>query len=316
MSTAQHEVELMGMSIAAMHGADVVNRVFDDLRAGRGGWLVTVNLDILRRHHVDETARALYAQADLRIADGMPLVWASRLMGAAVPERIAGATLAEALAARAAREGRSLYLLGGAPGTADGASATLRARHPDLRIAGTSSPVVSSPPTASEVRAVAEELWAAQPDLLLVGMGSPKQEHLIRALRAILPQTWMIGVGGTFSFLAGEIRRAPLWAQRAGFEWLHRLIQEPRRLAARYLVDGLPFAAVLFGSAIAMRALPARQRTPNAPRSLPSIVTVPDLDRGATRERAPSTEPRVDRAPLEVAPELESTPVVGEPPAE
>jgi N-acetylglucosaminyldiphosphoundecaprenol N-acetyl-beta-D-mannosaminyltransferase len=91
------------------------------------------------------------------------------------------------------------------------------------------------------------------PDILLVGLGSPKQEQLIRALRPLLPRTWMIGVGVSFSFLAGEIRRAPLWLQALGLEWVHRLLQEPRRLAKRYLVEDLPFAFRLFASALATR---------------------------------------------------------------
>lgn len=254
MDTVDATVDLMGMPLATLRGEDVVERVFTELAGGRGGWLVTVNLDILRRYHRDPTARALYAEADLRVADGMPLVWASRVQRTdGVPERVAGATLAATLAERAAVEGRSLYLLGGAPGAATGAAATLRARHPTLRIAGASSPRIGSPPTSVQVRALASELCATPPDLLLVGLGSPKQEHLIRALRPLLPATWMIGVGVTFSFLSGQVRRAPGWAQRAGLEWAHRMAQEPRRLARRYLVDDIPFAAVLFSNALVRR---------------------------------------------------------------
>lgn len=254
MATVDATVELMGMPLTAVRGEDVVNRLFADLAVGRGGWLVTVNLDILRRHHRDPSARALYAEADLRVADGMPLVWASRVQRPdGLPERVAGATLATTLAERAATEGRSLYLLGGAPGAATGAATALRARHPALRIAGASSPRIGTPPTSAQVQSLADELCETPPDLLLVGLGSPKQEHLIRALRPLLPATWMIGVGVTFSFMAGQVRRAPVWAQRAGLEWAHRMAQEPRRLARRYLIDDIPFAAALFSNALVRR---------------------------------------------------------------
>ena len=94
------------------------------------------------------------------------------------------------------------------------------------------------------------ELAPAQPDILLVGLGSPKQEHVIHALRRHLPATWMIGVGVSFSFLAGDVSRAPVWMRRAGIEWIHRMLQDPRRLAKRYLVHDMPFALRLFPHAI------------------------------------------------------------------
>jgi N-acetylglucosaminyldiphosphoundecaprenol N-acetyl-beta-D-mannosaminyltransferase len=112
-------IDVSGMSIACVRHPEVLDHLFSSLAVGRGGWLVTANLDMLRRHRYDLDARALYDAADLRVADGMPLVWASRLAGPpSLPERIAGSTLSEDLAARAALAGRRIYLLGGAPGTA------------------------------------------------------------------------------------------------------------------------------------------------------------------------------------------------------
>ena len=96
-------------------------------------------------------------------------------------------------------------------------------------------------------------LTAANPDIVYVALGSPKQEWLIGQLRGYLPRAWWLGIGISFSFLSGQVKRAPQWMQRSGLEWLHRLSQEPRRLAKRYLVHGLPFAASLFTSAIIRR---------------------------------------------------------------
>jgi N-acetylglucosaminyldiphosphoundecaprenol N-acetyl-beta-D-mannosaminyltransferase len=243
------EIRLMGMDIAQVQTHQVLDHLFASLAAGRGGWLVTANLDFLRRHVGDDGARALYDGADLCVADGMPLVWAARLQGDPLPERVAGSSLTPLIAARAAVEGRSLYLLGGDPGANQRAAELLAGRHPGLRIVGRQSPRVSDPPTAEEVAAFRQELVALAPDILLVGLGSPKQERLIQALRPALPATWMVGVGISFSFIAGDVRRAPPWMQRSGLEWVHRLVQEPRRLARRYLVHDLPFAARLFASA-------------------------------------------------------------------
>jgi N-acetylglucosaminyldiphosphoundecaprenol N-acetyl-beta-D-mannosaminyltransferase len=239
-------VRLLDMNLAQTSNSEVLDHVFARLAARRGGWIVTVNLDFLRRHHLDAQARALYDAADLRVADGMPVCWAARLQGDHLPERIAGASLVPLLAERAAAEGRSLYLLGGDPEVNEKAAEVMVERWPGLRVCGRTSPQISDPPTQEQIAKITQTLSRSRPDILLVGMGSPKQERVIQALRPTLPATWMIGVGNSFSFVAGNVRRAPLWMQQTGLEWLHRLAQEPRRLARRYLVDDLPVALQLF----------------------------------------------------------------------
>jgi N-acetylglucosaminyldiphosphoundecaprenol N-acetyl-beta-D-mannosaminyltransferase len=235
--------------------------MFAELGAGRGGWLVTANLDFLRRHVKDRAAREVYAAADLRVADGMPLVWASRLRGTPLPERVAGSSLVEPLCARAAKEGRRVYLLGGEPEANAIAAQRLMERCPGLVIAGRSAPDVSAEPTAEELKALRTELIAAAPDLVLVAFGSPKQERVIAALKPSLPQAWWIGVGISLSFLAGRVARAPVLVQRLGLEWLHRLAQEPRRLFRRYIIDDIPFAFELFGRAARDRVARSQAHT-------------------------------------------------------
>jgi N-acetylglucosaminyldiphosphoundecaprenol N-acetyl-beta-D-mannosaminyltransferase len=198
--------------------------------------------------------RDLYSAADLTVADGMPLVWASGLLGTPLPERVAGSALIYRFAERAAREQRSMYLLGGDPGMAQAASRELCRKYPGLRIAGHSSPRYSATPTQSEISETVQALRVSPPDLLLVGLGSPKQERLIHALRDSFPSTWMVGVGISFSFVAGQVPRAPMWMRKSGLEWVHRLTQEPRRLARRYLIEDLPFAAELFARVLWTRA--------------------------------------------------------------
>jgi N-acetylglucosaminyldiphosphoundecaprenol N-acetyl-beta-D-mannosaminyltransferase len=245
--------QLYGMALAQLDSVGVLDEVFGALGRGQGGWLVTANLDFLRRYVHDAGSRTLYDAADIRVADGMPLVWAARLQGDHLPERVAGSSLVIALAERAAREGRSLYLLGGAPGASARAAEVLGERFPGLRIAGTSSPDVSNPPQETEVGPMRQELQRLAPDVVLVGLGSPKQENLIALLRSALPSAWFMGVGVSFSFLAGDVRRAPVWMQRTGLEWVHRLAQEPRRLARRYLIEDLPFSLSLFAHALRRR---------------------------------------------------------------
>ena len=258
-STATHAAEavptvsLLGFRLARVDWQRLVQHIFASLQEGRGGWLVTANLDFLRRYARDPEARDLYDAAELRVADGMPLVWACRVQGDELPERVPGSSLVWPMGERAAQEGRSVYLLGGAPGAGARADEVMRERYPSLRLCGNSSPWIDSPPTPSQVESIVSELSKAAPDILLVGMGSPKQEQLIRILRERLPSTWMIGVGITFSFISGDLKRAPEWMREMGLEWMHRLYQDPRRLAKRYLIDDLPFALQLFSHALRVR---------------------------------------------------------------
>lgn len=251
---------LMGMPVDCVDQRSLLDHIFASLARGEGGWVLTANLDFLRRNTIDVEARALYRQADLCVADGMPLVWASRLQGQPLPERVAGSTLVHELVAQAAEAGRSLYLLGGTASANQNAAKRLQSRHPTLRLSGRSCPQIGSPPSTDDVKRVSDELLPLRPDILLVGMGSPKQEQLICALRLLLPQTWMLGVGASLSFIAGEVHRAPVWLQRIGLEWMHRLLQEPRRLARRYLIENLPFAFRLFASALYTRIRNLRRR--------------------------------------------------------
>jgi N-acetylglucosaminyldiphosphoundecaprenol N-acetyl-beta-D-mannosaminyltransferase len=241
------------MPLACVERAALLDHVFARLAGGHGGWIVTANLDFLRRHAREPEARALYAEADLRVADGFPLVWAARIQGDRLPERVTGADLVWLVAERAAREGRSLFLLGGEGDSARRASAILQDRWPTLKVAGHANPEVDRVPTPAQLEALRTELVPRRPDLLLVAMGSPKQENLIRALRSDLPSTWMMGVGVSLSFITGDVRRAPLVVQRANLEWLWRLGQEPRRLFRRYVIEDAPFAVELFTRALARR---------------------------------------------------------------
>ena len=223
-----------------------------------GGWVVTANLDHLRRMVRHRCYGELCSAATLVVADGMPLVWAARIQGTPLPERVAGSNLIWSLSAAAASRGKSVFLLGGAPGTARAAANVLTERYPALRVAGTHCPPVGFEHDSQQMAELTEALRQAEPDTVYVALGSPKQERLIAQLRQVLPGAWWMGVGISFSFLCGDVKRAPRWMQRLGLEWVHRLAQEPRRLARRYLVDDLPFAMRLLGGA-AVRRL---RRTP------------------------------------------------------
>ncbi|MEM6562608.1 MAG: WecB/TagA/CpsF family glycosyltransferase, partial [Planctomycetota bacterium] len=251
--TAPPTIMLRGVEFHAVTQRQTAEHILRSLEAGRGGSVITPNLDHLRRMTRDLAFGALVSEADLVVADGMPLIWASRLQGTPLPERVAGSDLISSLSAEAARVGRSVFLLGGDAGTAEGAAKILQERNPGLRVAGTYCPDFGFEHSPEQMGLLVDALVEAQPDIVFVGLGSPKQENLVDRIRHNLPNTWWLGVGVSFSFLCGHVNRAPGFLQKVGLEWVHRLVQEPRRLFKRYIVHGLPFASVLMRDAVSNR---------------------------------------------------------------
>ncbi|MCS7034901.1 MAG: WecB/TagA/CpsF family glycosyltransferase [Phycisphaerae bacterium] len=270
-------IDLAGVELHAVTQSQVVEYILSELDSNRGGMLVTPNLDHLYRCVKDLSFAALVSEADLIVADGMPLVWAARIQGTPLPARVAGSDLIWSLSEAAARRGRSIYLLGGAPGTAEAAAKVLCERYQNLRVVGTYCPPMGFEHNEREVAAIINDLATAQPDIVYVALGSPKQERLICRIRNCLPAAWWLGVGISFSFVCGDVRRAPLWMQKAGLEWIHRLWQEPRRLFKRYIIQGLPFACRLMLisawrriAGIPPRTSSRRQVRRAAPREVPT----------------------------------------------
>jgi N-acetylglucosaminyldiphosphoundecaprenol N-acetyl-beta-D-mannosaminyltransferase len=234
---------ILGVPIDDLTMPEALDRLDDFIRIGRATGkshqVATVNADFVVKALDDPELRGILQEVDMATADGMPLVWGARLLGVHLAGRVTGSDMVPALAERASQKGYRLYLLGAAPGVAARAAEILQARHPALQIVG-----VVSPPYGSILEmdpAIAERVRAAQPDILLVAFGNPKQEKWISMHSRTLHVPVMIGVGGTFDFIAGITQRAPVWMQRSGLEWLFRLIQEPKRLWKRYVVDMIGF---------------------------------------------------------------------------
>jgi N-acetylglucosaminyldiphosphoundecaprenol N-acetyl-beta-D-mannosaminyltransferase len=233
-----------GVLVDQVDLAGAVARVRELVRAGGPHHVVTVNLDFLSIAGADDQFRGTLNLADLAVADGMPLVWLSRLTARPLPERVAGVELFTECCALAAEEGRSVFLLGAGPGVADAAAARLQELCSGLRIAGTYAPP-KGPMTARENDRIVATIRAAQPDFLFVALGAPRQDLWIRQNKQRLNVPVAMGVGCVFDLLAGQVNRAPGWMRGAGLEWAFRLCQEPGRLWRRYLVNDLPLFARL-----------------------------------------------------------------------
>ena len=183
----------------------------------------------------------LCLNAALCLADGMPIVWAAKLLRCPLKAKVSGSDLAERLCKRACDEGLRLFFLGGAPGIGEQARRTLESSHPGIHIVGTLCPVVNADGESPDDDAVTCAIRDAKPHILFVALGCPKQELWIARHRDLLGVPVCLGVGASLDFIAGVTARAPRWMQRSGLEWLWRLAQEPRRLWKRYLIDDLPF---------------------------------------------------------------------------
>jgi len=247
---------LAGVAIHALDERQLISYLLAALARGRGGWLVNPNVDVLRQIDRDPDLRALVRRASLVLADGAPVEWAARLAGHPLPPRVPGSRLIWSLCEAAAVAGRSVFLLGGAPGIADQAAEALVARAPGLKVAGTHCPPLGFETDPAASAAISAALAEVEPDIVFCGLGFPKQERLMDRLTVEFPRSWFIGSGASIKFAAGEVARAPVWMQRAGIEWVFRLAAEPRRLARRYLVDDLPYAVRLLTRA----ALDGRRR--------------------------------------------------------
>jgi N-acetylglucosaminyldiphosphoundecaprenol N-acetyl-beta-D-mannosaminyltransferase len=193
----------------------------------------------------DSRLRDIYRRADLVVPDGISMLLAARLFGRRFPERVAGVDLFQSLCARAAAGNLKVFLLGGRPGSAHLAAATLRRRHPDLQVE-TDCPPLGFERDAAQLNRIAAKIRAAKPHILFVALGAPKQEYWMDEHARRLGVNVCIGVGGSFEMVGGVVQRAPLWLQRLGCEWLFRLCQEPRRMWRRYLVGNVQFLKIVF----------------------------------------------------------------------
>jgi N-acetylglucosaminyldiphosphoundecaprenol N-acetyl-beta-D-mannosaminyltransferase len=239
--------------------AEALERIAWLVDSGQGGSVFTPNVDHVVTAETDARFREAHDVASLSLADGKPLLWASRLLGAPLPAKVSGSDLVWPLMEQAAARSWRVYLLGGAPGVADEAAEVLR-RKLGVVIVGVDSSHVSLEPPVDGVDPVADRVKAARPDLLLVALGAPKQEIWIHRNRERIGPAVALGIGATLDFVTGRVRRAPRWMSEAGLEWLFRLAQEPRRMAVRYLWKDPRFALILARGAAGPRSRRVRVR--------------------------------------------------------
>ena len=233
-------IQMMGCAVDNLDMEESLAVVEGFIRSGRPHQHVVVNVDKIVKASRDPGLRRIINDCDLINADGMPVVWASRLLGKPLKERVTGVDLFEALMARAARKGWRVFLLGAREEVVSGVARLYPARYPGLTIAGYRNGYWSK----AEEEEVVAQIGAARPDILFVAISSPTKEAFLARYQAAMKVPFAMGVGGTFDVAVGHVKRAPVWMQKAGLEWFYRFLQEPRRMFRRYFIEDMAFVAL------------------------------------------------------------------------
>lgn len=217
------------------------------IRAGERGLVLNANAHCLNLCYEDPRLRDFLNSADVVFCDGAGVMLAARLLGGRIPERVTYADWAWRLAAFAEAQGFSMYLLGARPGVAREAARRLKARYPDLEIVGVRHGFFDHSAGSPGNEAIVREINDARPDILLVGLGMPLQEYWLMENRDRLNVGAALTGGAVFDYVSGRLRRGPLVLTESGFEWLARLLVEPRRLWRRYLIGNPLFLLRVLG---------------------------------------------------------------------
>jgi N-acetylglucosaminyldiphosphoundecaprenol N-acetyl-beta-D-mannosaminyltransferase len=242
MTSQSARVNVLGVGISAINMQEAVDAIEGWIARRERHYVTVCGVHGVMESQRDPQLRRIINHGGLATPDGMPMVWLSWVQGHRNAGRVYGPDLMLALCERSQTTGHRHFFYGGAPGIADRVARRLKERYPRLAVAGTHSPPYRSI-DAEEDRGVLQVIDESAADIVWVGLGTPKQDYWVARHRSLLKAPALIAVGAAFDFHAGVLRQAPRWMQRSGLEWLFRLMQEPRRLALRYLVNNPRFIA-------------------------------------------------------------------------
>ena len=235
-------VNVLGVGVSVLDQERAREFLFDAVRTGTRGYVTVTNVHGVTEAQTDPKLREIFDRALLVTPDGMPMVWMGKIQGHSSIQRVYGPDLMLNLCEHSVAQGFSHFLYGGVPGVVDELKKNLETRFPGLKIVGTYTPPFR-PLDDLEMQDLKQRVRAARPDFFWVGLSTPKQERFMAEYLPILPEAKIfLGVGAAFDFFAGRVKQAPRWMMGLGLEWLYRLIQEPRRLARRYLINNPLFA--------------------------------------------------------------------------
>jgi N-acetylglucosaminyldiphosphoundecaprenol N-acetyl-beta-D-mannosaminyltransferase len=240
------KVILLGIAIDNITFNKAIHEIIALARTDGNHFVVTPNVDHLMKLQHDSEFRSLYAQASLVLPDGQPLIWAARFLGTPFKAKISGSDLFPKLCEASAGNDLRVFFLGGRPRAADICAHKLKTRFPALRVVGTYCPDFGFEKSPSENAKIIDLISAAAPHILFVALGAPKQEKWIFRHKTHYQVPVSIGVGASLDFYSGLVKRAPVWMQKWGLEWLWRVASEPKRLWRRYLLEDMQFFNLVY----------------------------------------------------------------------
>lgn len=232
-------IKFMNTDIDNLTMEETLNEIDKLIQKKNCSYVVTPNVDHIVRLEKDEELQKVYKNASLILTDGKPLIWISKWYKTPIKEKISGSDLFPRVCQLAANKNYTMYLLGAAEGVADTAARNLMKKYPGLNIVGTYSPPFGFEKNEQEMNKIKTQIQDVHPDILIVGLGCPKQEKFMYYHCKELGVPISFGLGASIDFEAGNIKRAPKWMSNHGLEWLYRITQDPKRLAKRYLVDDM-----------------------------------------------------------------------------
>jgi N-acetylglucosaminyldiphosphoundecaprenol N-acetyl-beta-D-mannosaminyltransferase len=246
-------IDVLGVGVDDVSYAEAVERVEQLMEGDTQAYIVTPNPEMIMKARRDEHFREVLNQADLSVPDGMGVVWASKILGVALRERVAGTDLMQAICTQAARRGWPVFLLGAREGVAEQAAEKLVSHNPGLRVVGTYAGCADRERDADMRAHLGALVHARDPVILFVAFGAPKQELWIARNRAQLHGVRLaMGLGGAFDFIAGKVPRAPVWMRRIGLEWLYRGFKQPWRF--RRIITVWHFGLVVWMKRLGIRS--------------------------------------------------------------
>jgi N-acetylglucosaminyldiphosphoundecaprenol N-acetyl-beta-D-mannosaminyltransferase len=285
-------VAILGVPIDNLSMDEVMRVVEDQITEGGFHQVATANVDFLIQSIHDDELHEILCRCDLVLPDGMPLIWASRLMGSGLKERVTGADLVPRLAQLSAQRGYRVFLLGAEEESSARAAAWMETQYPGVCIAGRYSPEFK-PLEQMDHQEILRRIEEARPDILLVAFGNPKQEKWLAMHRHALNVPLCVGIGASLDFLSGKVSRAPKWMQASSLEWAYRLCQEPARLAKRYLGNAIGLLCFLTLQLVATAAQARRSSAGKLTRKTVGTSTVFRIEGGFSSSLLSSLETEV-----------------------
>ena len=239
-------MKFMNTEIDNLTMKETIDEIDKLIKKDKNAYVVTPNVDHIVKLETDKELQEVYKDADLILTDGKPLIWISKFYKTPIKEKISGSDLFPLLCEMAAEKGYNMFFLGAGDGVANKAAQNLTNKFPKLNIVGTYSPPFGFEKDKKEIEKIINMVNKANTQILIVGLGCPKQEKFIHKYRKELNVPISLGLGASLDFEAGNIKRAPKWMSDNGLEWLYRLSKEPKRMFKRYIVDDVKIFKLMF----------------------------------------------------------------------